>query len=270
MDFLRSWRKKEPASVPNPDGRLLAVGDIHGCSMALVSLMDAVAPGPDDLVVYLGDYVDRGPDTRGVIDHIRAQAEAQPVVSLRGNHELLMLGARESRFQFHSWQSVGGWETLESYDCDGSPAWIADVPDEHWQFLMATEPWLETESHIFVHARPNPEKPMHAQSERELYWERCADLPLHQSGKPAVIGHTRQASGVPAQFAGGVCIDTAAVSGQWLTCLCAGSGEYWQANMEGRIRTGALENWPPSGAAEIVLDNDRVSGSGSDGAPVGE
>ncbi len=245
MQFLESWRRWHEKTPKHKPERTLAIGDIHGCSMPLANLMDAVNPGPKDLVVYLGDYIDRGPDTRGVIDFIIKQADLLPVIALRGNHELMMLDARFGGFRYHNWQTVGGWETLESYGWQNEREWQNFIPAEHWKFLDATLPFFEGEQHIFVHAHLHPTTPLSKQSDYEIYWEKCRELELHQSGKKAVVGHTRQADGFPRVFPGGVCIDTAAVSGQWLTCLCTETGDYWQANMEGRVRKGALNGWLP-------------------------
>ena len=75
--------------------RELAISDIHGCLTALDALLELVAPQPDDLLILLGDYVDRGPDTRGVIDRVLELTKSHPrLITLRGNHELMMLDAR--------------------------------------------------------------------------------------------------------------------------------------------------------------------------------
>src|SRR5580704_11284012 len=79
--------------------RILAIGDIHGCSGALDVLLKAVQPQPDDLLITLGDYVDRGPDSAGVVQRLLQLRETRRVVSLRGNHELMMLAARRDAKQ---------------------------------------------------------------------------------------------------------------------------------------------------------------------------
>ncbi|MBY0512714.1 MAG: serine/threonine protein phosphatase, partial [Gemmataceae bacterium] len=86
--------------------RVLAIGDVHGCLEPLDALLDWVRPGPDDTVVTLGDYVDRGPDTKGVLDRlIGLKREGLRLVCLRGNHELMMLAAREGRGDLRMWLS---------------------------------------------------------------------------------------------------------------------------------------------------------------------
>ena len=95
--------------------RLFAIGDIHGCYAALVTLSAEVGFGVQDVVVVLGDYVDRGPDSRLVLDHLIALAQRATLVPLLGNHELMMLRAREGGSNLEDWISAGGSATLQSY-----------------------------------------------------------------------------------------------------------------------------------------------------------
>ncbi len=84
--------------------RTLAIGDIHGCSVALDALLDLVAPGAGDLVVALGDYVDRGPDSLGVMNRlVRMSKVGGGLIALRGNHEEMMMDARETPNQLELW-----------------------------------------------------------------------------------------------------------------------------------------------------------------------
>src|SRR4051812_16114737 len=117
--------------------RVLAIGDIHGCLHPLDDLLAWVKPAADDTLVMLGDYVDRGPDTRGVLDRLIELKRRHPrLVCLRGNHELMMLGARDGdRSDLKMWLSVGGVQTLGSYGTAGKSGTLADVPREHWEFL---------------------------------------------------------------------------------------------------------------------------------------
>ena len=95
--------------------RYLAVGDIHGCFKALETLAAFVPFSTDDLIITLGDYVDRGPDSRAVLDWVIARQQAGKLVALRGNHELMMLEARENIQAFKVWLRAGGDATLASY-----------------------------------------------------------------------------------------------------------------------------------------------------------
>ena len=93
--------------------RVLAIGDIHGCLGPLDDLLAWVQPAPDDVLITLGDYVDRGPDSRGVINRLIELKKKRPVICLRGNHEIMMLDAWQGgRTERKSWLSVGGVECL--------------------------------------------------------------------------------------------------------------------------------------------------------------
>lgn len=226
--------------------RTLAIGDIHGCSALLDDMLAWVEPTREDLVIVLGDIVDRGPDTRGVIDRLMRLKKELRLVCLRGNHEVMMMRAKSrSRNDEKNWLSVGGMEALGSYGSSpGRSGTLADVPAEHWQFLE-TElvPYYETDSHIFVHAGAYPSLPMDEQPDMMLYWEKFPDSCRHISGKQIVCGHTAQKqTGRPKVVPGAVCIDTHAHGGGWLTCLNALTGKYWQTNILGRRREGWIND----------------------------
>jgi serine/threonine protein phosphatase 1 len=223
--------------------RTFAIGDVHGCLDTLTTLLDLLQPRPDDRIVFLGDYVDRGPDSRRLIDWLIAESTRRELVTLRGNHEIMMLESRHSPLLYHNWLICGGIATLESYGWDGTQDWQELIPNGHWEFLARTQAWLETEDFIFVHATAVPDLHMHEHDDMQLFWDKCRELPPHRSGKRVIVGHTRQTSGRPRRFEGGVCIDTAAVSGHWLTCFDVESGEYWQANTEGGTRADRLADW---------------------------
>jgi serine/threonine protein phosphatase 1 len=224
-----------------PGVRVLAVGDIHGCFTALRTLAELVPFRPDDTVITVGDMVDRGPDSRRVLEWLIAYAQRGSLVPLRGNHEIMMLQAREGDDLLRRWLAYGGHETLASYSpfCDRGR--LADVPEEHWQFLEdSTRPWFQTATHFFVHANAFPDLSLEEQPDVMLYWETFDDPPPHQSGKIMVCGHTLQHAGVPRNIGHAVCIDTWAYGEGWLTCLDIDSGNYWQANQRGQTREGRL------------------------------
>jgi serine/threonine protein phosphatase 1 len=220
--------------------RLLAVGDIHGCLSAFDDLLDRVRPTPDDVVVALGDFVDRGPDTRGVLDRLIALRRTLNLVCLRGNHEQMMVEARRGgRSERTMWLGVGGRQALQSY---GVTATLADVPAEHWDFLEnALVDYHETDRFIFVHATVLCDCDMADQPDYALRWEFFPDAMRHCSGKTVVCGHTSQKTGVPKVIPGAVCIDTFAHGGGWLTCLDLHTGRYWQTDTTRRRREGRVE-----------------------------
>src|SRR5262245_32481505 len=131
--------------------RTLAIGDIHGCSGPLDDLLAWVAPTRDDLVVTLGDIVDRGPDSRGVLDRLIRLKRELNLVCLRGNHEIMMVAARHGgRGDRNMWLAVGGMQALDSYSAfPGRSGSLGDVPDAHWEFLEnELVPYHETATHI--------------------------------------------------------------------------------------------------------------------------
>lgn len=224
--------------------RVLAIGDIHGCLGPLDDLLKWVEPAQDDLLITLGDYVDRGPDTRGVLDRLIELKRKLHLICLRGNHEEMMVSAyRGDRSDKKMWLGVGGIQALGSYgQFPGRSGTLEDVPLEHWDFLdNGLVNYHETELFIFVHATVNCDLPMREQSDNALLWEFLPDAMRHISKKTVICGHTSQKSGEPKVVPGAVCIDTHAYGGGWLTCLDAISGRYWQVDMIGRKREGYVD-----------------------------
>ena len=227
--------------------RHLAIGDIHGCRHAFETLLDLVAPAREDTIVTLGDYVDRGPDSAGVIELLLELDRSHSLVPLRGNHEIMMLDSRESNSWRESWLGYGGAETIASYRADRSDANAFDaIPAAHLDFLEnRLSSFWETDSHIFVHAFAEADKPMSAQPDSSLYWRKFVNPEPHASGKTVVCGHTPQRDGVPGRSNGWVCIDTFVYDDSgWLSCLDTGSETVWQANEAGRTRHFQLGEEP--------------------------
>lgn len=210
---------------------IFAIGDIHGCSRALDVLLSAIPLGPEDTLVTLGDYGDRGPDTRGVIERLLVLRERYHLVALRGNHEVMMCKARQDRGGLLDWLAVGGEATLASY---GN---IAAIPASHWRFIeQECVDLFEAETHFFVHAGVHADLPLSDQPEYVLHWDRFRNPPPHESGKVMVCGHTSQKNGLPAYIGHAICIDTWACGEGWLSCLDVRQGIVWQANQAGESR----------------------------------
>ncbi len=222
--------------------RHLAIGDIHGCISALTSLVDFVDLRPDDTIVTLGDYVDRGPDSRAVLDFVIEFGKTHNHVALRGNHEIMMLESRAKKSWFRPWLSYGGDATLRSYASSKDDAGsFADVPESHFDFLEnKLVSFYECESHFFVHANADANIALEDQNDASLYWRKYQDPERHCSNKIMVCGHTAQRSGLPLVNDHSVCIDTWAHGGGWLSCLDVESGTIWQANEEGATRRFTL------------------------------
>jgi serine/threonine protein phosphatase 1 len=221
--------------------RTFAIGDIHGCHTALVTLLDAVQLQPADTVVFLGDYIDRGPASREVVDMLLGLDQKCNAVFLRGNHEVMILDARYNFEKSVFWLSYGGKEAAQSYGANPKALWQSQIPTAHWKFFEETRRFFETDETIFVHAGLNPELDMKDQSDDLLFWEDFSEIRKeHVSGKRVICGHTAQRTKEIANRGFAVCIDTGAVYGGWLTCLEIGSGDWWQANESGAIRSGRL------------------------------
>jgi serine/threonine protein phosphatase 1 len=222
--------------------RYLAVGDIHGCFRALTTLATFVPFEVDDVVITLGDYVNRGPDSCAVLDWLIARQRTGKLIALRGNHEIMTLEARANQEALKFWLVYGGDATLASYSSADDASGLSDVPAAHWEFLEQTRPYFEIDTHFFVHANALHDHELAEQPDYMLYWERFDDPPPHQSGKVMVCGHTSQKSGLPRDIGHAVCIDTWVYGKGWLTCLDVQLGKYWQANQQGETREGWLED----------------------------
>lgn len=217
--------------------RILAIGDIHGCARTLDTLLRAISLTAEDTLVTLGDYTDRGRDSHGVLERLIRLSADHHLVALRGNHDQMILSARQDPQAFTEWQEVGGAATLDSY------GGLANVPATHWRFLetQCLDYW-ECETHFFVHGNVYPDWPLWEQPQSVLYWERFDRAKPHESGKIMVCGHTSQKSGLPRNLGFAICLDTYAYGGGWLTCLDIGSGHVWQANNQGQVREFMIED----------------------------
>jgi len=170
---------------------LIAVGDIHGCAISLDAILKKVNLQPDDHIVFIGDYIDRGPDSKGVIDRLIKLSEEVECTFLRGNHEELMLGYLDNG-EYDLWAINGGMTTLDSYGTNGEGSVISD---EHIQWVRETKLYLETDEFFFVHAGLRPGLTIAENLEENdpmvYLWERghlkATELPWE---KTVVCGHT--------------------------------------------------------------------------------
>jgi serine/threonine protein phosphatase 1 len=221
---------------------IFAIGDIHGCSRALDALLAAARPTQDDLIVTLGDYVDRGLDSAGVIDRLIRLSSTHRLVALRGNHEEMMMDARRDHDYLELWKRCGGESALMSYAPEEDAPGLECVPEAHWRFLDQTcrDIWVERD-HFFVHGGVDANLPLDGQSPAVMHWQTFpGEQRPHVSGKVMVCGHTPQKSGAPAVLPHAICIDTGAGHAGWLTCLEVVSRRVWQANERGEVREAML------------------------------
>jgi serine/threonine protein phosphatase 1 len=215
-------------------GRLIAIGDIHGYWDALAAILKAVGPRPEDTIVPLGDFVDRGPQTPKVIEAMIDLAGRCRLYPILGNHDELLLDLYHGAPGLEDWLSFGGKETLDSYGC----LVPADIPEEHVEFLERCLTYYETQTHFFVHASYLPDLPLDWQPPEVLRWQSLNNgVPgPHISGKIAIVGHTAQKDGQVLDLGHIKCIDTGCYCGGWLTAMEIPSGRLWQADAEGRMR----------------------------------
>lgn len=229
-------------------GKVFAIGDVHGCIDELDCLLDAIGPGSGDQVVFLGDYVDRGPDAKSVIDRlIRLRREHGNVIFLKGNHEdmflsYLGLGGNHGDVFIEN----GGRATLRSYGIDTVPRTMAggQLPEEHTDFLLALQLMHQHGRFLMVHAGFDPRRPLDRQREEDLLWIRgeFTEQP-HDFGCTVVYGHTPYRDvhwHVPYKLG----LDTGAVYGNLLSCCELNEGRIVQVKRENRsIRSRSLPNF---------------------------
>jgi serine/threonine protein phosphatase 1 len=189
---------------------IYVVGDIHGCLEPLQRLLGKVSPRPEDEVVFVGDYIDRGPCSREVVDYLLLRPYR--CIFLLGNHERMLLnflGGEDEDLYLHN----GGQEALRSYG--GDPE---DIPASHLTFFQTLRPTYETPDYLFVHAGIRPMIPLAEQSIHDLIWIRDEFIRfIGTYPKPVIFGHTplRQVLMVEDRIG----IDTGCVYGGKLTCL---------------------------------------------------
>ncbi|MFZ1962473.1 MAG: metallophosphoesterase [Roseiarcus sp.] len=184
--WLRPLLHREVRYPPGPEGKLLyAIGDIHGrsdCLKRAHALIDrdvAERRAADRaLEIYVGDYVDRGPDSKGVIDLLVARSTRARVIALRGNHEIMMESFLRGEIPFDDWRRLGGLETILSYGVDARgllkkgdvlPRDLAEkVPVQHLRFLSSLRSVYTAGGYCFVHAGLRPGVAIERQSMEDL------------------------------------------------------------------------------------------------------
>jgi serine/threonine protein phosphatase 1 len=202
---------KMPLEEPRlPAGlRIYAIGDVHGRADLLVQLFEMIDadlkyfPVNRALHVFLGDYIDRGPQSRDVIDLLVERRRFHEAVCLRGNHEEVFMGVMRENRGLQDWRSIGGFATLLSYGINPGPgargvnetdlirSLKRAVPSEHVRFLASLQSSFLCGDFLFVHAGIRPGIPLDAQSEDDLLWIRSEFLDSTADfGKFIVHGHT--------------------------------------------------------------------------------
>ena len=199
--------------------RYFAVGDIHGHYIKLKKLLNCLdwKPNSDDLLIFLGDYIDRGPDSYQVVSRLVTLAKkASNVIPLLGNHEDDLLQIIKNKFIEERNYRNGIQATIESYHKHHYE--IYNLPQRHLAFLNQLLPYYETEKYIFVHAGLMPGVPLAHQNLEDLLWVRDEFFRSNYDfGKLVVFGHTPfRKPFLTDRYLG---IDTGAAYGKSLTCV---------------------------------------------------
>lgn len=232
-------RKSEEASVPEGK-RIYAIGDIHGRADLLDAMLDAIAADCGDIskaqLVFLGDYVDRGEDSRTVIDRLIELSKSKTdTVFLKGNHEASMLDFLSNPEDLPHWLNWGGLETAESYGVDAAlPNDLLagelqkNIPPEHLKFLKSLSLTHKEGDYLFVHAGIRPGSPLEEQTEEDMLWIRSRFHNASVSDRPdfvVVHGHTPEDKPVDAGWR--INVDTGACYGGALTAVVLEGAERW-------------------------------------------
>ena len=233
---------------------IYAVGDIHGHATELDRVLSLIeADGGDAAqVIFVGDYTDRGPDSRGVIDRLIAGKSAgKNWITLKGNHDRLFEWFMEDEPRhdphmligyhwFH--ERIGGRETVQSYGLETSPGKrIKDlhaearevIPREHVNFLRSLELTFETETMFFCHAGIRPEVPLNAQDEEDLVWIR-QEFHSYQDPHPKLIVHGHTPVNLATHYGNRVNLDSGAGYGDPLSVCVFEGQDVWQLTADGR------------------------------------
>ena len=257
LSKLRNLFSAEPSaqSAALPAGqRAYAVGDVHGRADLFEALIEAVetddaSRGPaDSLVILLGDLVDRGPDSAGVLRMAREWSARRPVRALKGNHEEMFLEAFDSEEVLRQFLRHGGRETVLSYPVDPTTYGAADlqetqrimrqvVPAEDVAYMATMEDMIELGDYLFVHAGIRPGVPLDQQRVSDLRWIREPFNNAREDlGKTVVYGHTiyDEADLAPSRIG----IDTGAFQSGRLTALGLEGTSRWL--IEARAENGTL------------------------------
>jgi serine/threonine protein phosphatase 1 len=199
--------------------KIFAIGDIHGCYDALLSLMAKIEVDFErDTLVFIGDYIDRGMQSYQVVDYLIDLKQRHPnIVYLKGNHEEMLERylAGEDRLTY---LANGGQQTLESYLRQRAHNEAPLFPPEHLDFYHSLQLYYETDDYIFVHAGLRAKKPLSQQGPEDMLWIREKFIrSKYDFGKRIVFGHTPFPD--PMLESNKIGIDTGAVYGNKLTCL---------------------------------------------------
>lgn len=248
--------------------RRIVIGDVHGHYNGLMTLLEAIAPASEDQVYFLGDLIDRGPQSAAVVDFVKQNSYS----CLLGNHEQMLLdvlGRRGSNQVQQAWLYNGGYATVNSYK-------NATIPQDHLEWMRLLPTYLDLGDIWLAHAGVDPRIPLEKQTAEQLCWVREEFHSIRQPYFPdklIVIGHTITftlpgvSPGKLAQGRGWLDIDTGAYHPKsgWLTGLDITNRQVYQVNVhQQRVRTMPLEEAVT--AVEPAKISQRHGNKASEGA----
>jgi serine/threonine protein phosphatase 1 len=225
-------------TLPNSEGRLFVIGDIHGCLKELNILLENILKqlNKEDWLIFIGDYIDRGPSTAGVVNLLLKLQQSYPnFIFLKGNHEAMLLNFIDGQRSMQSgYLKHGGKETFESYQVQPIEIFenpTAGIPGNHIDFYKNLELGIHAGQFLITHAGINPNLPIHAQTENELLWSRegFVDRP-HPWPYTIVFGHT-PFKDVNIEMPYKIGIDTGLVYGNLLSCMELQEGIIFQIKL---------------------------------------
>jgi serine/threonine protein phosphatase 1 len=199
--------------------KLFAIGDIHGCYGRLKALVEKIPIDfSRDTLLFIGDYIDRGPHSAEVVDYlIQLKKRVKEVIFLKGNHEDMLDKFLNGDDRF-TYLLNGGQQTLDSYLKKTVQPESFPIPPDHVEFFKSLRLYYETEEFIFVHAGLRPRTPLETQSTEDLLWIRDNFISTkYDFGKRVIFGHTPLKK--PLVEPNKIGIDTGAVYGNALTCV---------------------------------------------------
>jgi serine/threonine protein phosphatase 1 len=209
---------------------IFAIGDVHGCAEELQALIHKLPLDQDSILVFLGDYVDRGPDSKGVIDTVLDLSEIYNVIALKGNHEWLMqqyLAKPNDPVASGNFILNGGSATLASYSTDGV---TFSIPASHRDFLDGLELFHVTDKHFFVHAGIPPNYDFQTKPDEKMahqfLWIRNVFLDSKQKW-PRIVVHGHTPVEKAEQLPNRINLDTGCVFGRRLTAMNMATGELY-------------------------------------------
>lgn len=227
--------------------RIYAVGDCHGCFYTLLDLMNKLPLESGDKLIFVGDYIDRGPHSKQVVEYVKSLTDAGQAIALMGNHEKMCIDTYTgSGYWGQTWMQNGGDTTIDSYDTrsederkhpkifdeEARNEWLANLPrvsKEHVEWMQSLPLYHIDGDYMFVHAGIDPEVEIEYQTEDDMLWIRGKFINYEMAlPKRIVFGHTPfETAQVLSNKIG---IDTACVYGNRLTAICIDSGTLYSAD----------------------------------------